>query len=170
VTVQSTLHTIPIGVILSMQPSVDLDSQEITLHVRPTLSVIANKGQPDPAVALLAASIGNLSQSTINQLNNNTVPVVQVRELDTMLKIKSGEVMIIGGLISHNDQDIEQGVPYASRIPFFGSLLKTNQVTNSATETIILIQATILTPNGYYHKHDKKLYEDFTNDPLPLVF
>lgn len=174
VTIQSSLHTIPIGVILAMQPSIDLDAREVTLHVRPTLSVIQDAGQPDPAVALLAASISGLNsdqQAAVSSaLNNNKVPVVQVREMDTMLKIKSGEVMVIGGLISHNDQNIESGLPYGSRVPFFGNLFRTQQSTNAATETIILIQATILTPEGYHHKHDKKMVESFTNDPKPWAF
>jgi type II secretory pathway component GspD/PulD (secretin) len=175
ITVTSTLHTIPIGVILSMQPSIDVDSQEVTLHVRPTLSVKAGDGLPDPAVTLLASSITSglapdQQAIILNTLSDNKVPIIQVREMDTVLKMKSGGVMVIGGLIQHTDTNIEQGMPYTSRIPFFGNLFRSNQTLSNVTETIILIQATILPTNGYYDKHDKKLYEDFTNDPRPLVF
>ena len=175
ITVTSTLHTIPIGVILSMQPSIDVDSQEVTLHVRPTLSVKAGDGLPDPAVTLLASSITSglkedQQKIILDTLSDNKVPIIQVREMDTVLKMKSGGVMVIGGLIQHTDTNIEQGMPYTSRIPFFGNLFRSNQTLSNVTETIILIQATILPTNGYYDKHDKKLYEDYTNDPRPLVF
>ena len=38
VSVTSTLRTIPIGLILSLHPSVNLETQEITMNIRPTLS------------------------------------------------------------------------------------------------------------------------------------
>jgi type II secretory pathway component GspD/PulD (secretin) len=176
ITVESTLHSVPIGVILSLQPSINLDTQEVTMHVRPTLSTSLG-GMQDPAVQLLSNSIQSVAGSTPQQIKDsqaalaaNQAPIIQVRELDTILKVKSGEVMIIGGLIQHNNANLEQGLPFLSRIPLFGGLARTNEIYDKATETVILIQATIVPTDGYYHPHDKKVYEKFTNDPRPLLF
>lgn len=171
VTISSSLHTIPLGVILALQPSIDLDTQEITMHVRPTLSTQVDEGINDPAVELLKQSIIATSGSTadVSQINSK-VPIVQVRELDTVLKAKSGDVMIIGGLIQHKDQNSDEGVPFLSRIPLLGNAAKRAEKSSNVTETVILMQATIISPNGYYHPQDKKMYETFIQDSRPFVF
>jgi len=37
-------------------------------------------------------------------------------------------------------------------------------------ELIVLIRATIITPQGSYHPTDRQVYEKFSNDPRPLAF
>jgi MSHA biogenesis protein MshL len=159
-TFTTTLNTVPIGLIMAIQPSINIDTQEVTLHVRPTLTDTVGTGVPDPSLQL------NAPGTTAT----NTIPVVQVRELDTVLKAKSGDVMVIGGLIKHRDAASDIGTPFFQEIPVLGNLLKQSDKKSSVTETVILLQAVIVPPRSNYHPQDKKVYETFTQDPRPLVF
>ncbi len=151
-TITSTPNTVPIGVILALQPSINLDTKEITMHVRPTLSRITDEVQ-DPAVT-----------------EPNEIPVVEVRELDSILKIKSGDVMVIGGLMKDDETNNDNGIPYAGRVPVLGNLFKSKVNTKKIIETVIFIKATIVPSGDSVEKVDQHFYNTFTKDPRPLAF
>jgi general secretion pathway protein D len=158
-TFDTELKTVPIGVILALQPSINVDTNEVTLHIRPTLTTQTGELN-DPSIKL------NQPTSTVE----NKIPIVQVREMDTVLKSKSGDVMVIGGLIQHVDQSADKGVPFLQEIPILGNLAKQTGKNTKVTETVILLKAVIVPPRSNYHPQDKKIYETFTQDPRPLVF
>ena len=165
-TVNSEVKTVPIGLILSMQPSINMETNEVTLNVRPTLSRIINT-VPDPAVAFLLASAAGSTGSTPPNIANN-IPVVEVRELDSILKLKSGDVMVIGGLMEQTAKNVENGVPFIADVPYFGNLFKHNDKQDTTSELVILIRATIVDSNGSMHETDRKLLNKFTRDPRPM--
>lgn len=160
-TVDSTVKTVPIGIILALQPSVNTETGEITLVVRPTLSRIVDTVE-DPAVTFLA------SQGGVNITNE--VPVVEVREMDSILKLQSGQVMVIGGLMQNSSANDDIGVPGAQEIPWVGNLFKSVDKEESTQELIIFIRATLVDSKGSTHRADRSLYKDFTQDPRPLKF
>ena len=162
IAIESELHTLPIGIVLSLQPSINMQTKEITMSIRPSLTV-AGDPVKDPAAEVL------LEQAGVKE-GNSAVPSVEVREMDTILKIKSGDVMVIGGMIKHSDQVEESGMPFMKDIPIFGNAFKKKGHYSEVQETVILIRATIIGPDGYYDKQDRKIYETFTQDPRPLVF
>jgi type II secretory pathway component GspD/PulD (secretin) len=160
-TVKSNLNTVPIGIILTLQPSINPDTQEITMNIRPTLSRIVDN-VTDPAVAFL------------NSINNSTfastVPVVEVREMDSILKIKSGEVMVIGGLMEERTENNDSGVPFVSSVPWVGNLFKSTLRKKNLVQTVIFIKATIVPTSNSVVNEDKDFYKTFTRDPRPLAF
>lgn len=166
-TVNSTLHTVPIGIILTLQPSINLDTSEVTLKVRPTLSRITGS-VTDPAVAFLIAQAAAQGLGTVNV--TNAVPIIEVRELDSILKLKSGQVMVIGGLMQDLSNNTESGVPGASSLPYLGNLFKGVDKQNKLQELVIFIRATIVDSNGDPTKADKALYDKFIKDPRPINF
>jgi len=160
-TVTSTLNTVPIGFILNLEPTINLDTNEVLMNIRPTLSRIVSYTQ-DPAVQYIA--------ETAHVNITNQIPIVDVRELDSILKIKSGQVMVIGGLMEDVDSTSETGVPYVQDIPYFGNLVKSVSKTKNLVQTIIFIKATIVPPTNNATKSDKETYTKFTRDPNPLAF
>lgn len=166
VSVTSNLRTIPIGLILSLHPSVNLETKEITLNIRPTLSRQSSEATvKDPAITILNNSLSGLNNQEVEDAG---IPVVEVRELDTVLTIKSGDIMVLGGLIEHLDATDDIGLPFFSRLPILGNLGKHSKKKSAVRETVILLQATIIPSSGYYHQHDKKMYNRFSQDPLPF--
>ncbi len=161
-TVDSEVKTVPIGIILTLQPSINVDTGEITLMVRPTLSRVTNFVS-DPAVAFLASQGGGVNIT-------NEIPVVEVRELDSILKLKSGQVMIIGGLMEQGSSNTDTGVPGVASVPWLGNLFKSVDKTDTKRELIIFIRATLVGAEGYVHEVDKTIYNKFSDDPRPLKF
>lgn len=160
--VDSTAKTVPIGIILSLQPSVNAETGEITLVVRPTLSRVTGFVS-DPAVAFLASNGGINIQ--------NQIPVVEVRELDSILKLKSGQVMVIGGLMEQSSANTDRGVPVLSEVPWVGNLFKSVNKRDETKELIIFVRATLINGSKGVSPADQKIYNTFnSNDPRPLGF
>lgn len=174
--ITSEVQTVPIGIILNILPSIDLKDNEVTLSVRPTLTRVVREVD-DPALPLQIASLqantrNPLPQALADRLASatNKVPIVEVRELDSIMKVKSGQVMVIGGLMENTSTNDEGGVPYADEVPVLGNFFKRTTKADSNKELVIFIKATIVSPNGDTHDADRKLYNKFTDDPRPLAF
>jgi len=165
--VTSTRRSVPIGIILNIMPSIDLKNNEVTLAVRPTLSRQVSTVS-DPGSALVNQLI--LQSDPTAEGFTNEVPVVEVRELDSILKLKSGQVMVIGGLMEQTASNEDTGVPYLSSLPWFGNLFKTVGKTGRTRELVIFIRATIVGSQGNYQDMDRTIYNTFTKDPRPLNF
>lgn len=159
--ISSQVNTIPIGVVLNLQPSIDPDTDEITMNIRPTLSRIRSEVD-DPGVTILAAR---------NNVQNvrSSIPIVEVRELDSVLKIKSGQIMVIGGLMEERSTNDETGIPVLGTLPVFGKLFKGVAKDSEVVETVIFIKATVV-PGYGVSKEDQRLYRNFVRDPRPLAF
>lgn len=169
-TVDSTVKTVPIGIILTLQPSINTDTGEITLVVRPTLSRIAGEVD-DPAVTFLSSQLSQQGSSgTGLPTISNKIPVVEVREMDSILKVKSGEVMVIGGLMQNSASNSDNGLPGVAEVPWIGNLFKAVEKKSATQELIIFIRATLVNSTGNSANADQALYTKFTRDPRPLDF
>ncbi len=164
-TVNSTLNTVPIGIILTLQPSINMDTDEITMNIRPTLSRVTGH-VVDPAVAYLVATSSDSAVATLS----NTVPVVEVREMDSVLKVKSGQIMVIGGLMEERAENNDTGVPFVSTVPWVGNLFKSVGKTSDVVQTLIFIKATLVPSSGAVANEDKEFYRTFVREPKPLTF
>ncbi len=157
VSVDSEIRTVPIGIVLTLQPSIDLDREEITMSVRPTLTRITQRVQ-DPGVTIIAQDIG----LDIEDLNS-AIPVVEVRELDTVLRAGDGEIMVIGGLLEERTINTDTGVPGMSRLPFIGNAFKSVSKESSMVETVIFMKATIVPGQGVSIE-DEEFYKKFNSN------
>lgn len=162
-TVSSTLQTVPVGIMMSIMPSIDLEHNEVTLSVRPTLSSTSGEGVADPAVVFAA------KEADITDVQN-IIPEIQVRELDSTVRMKSGETMVIGGLMQQTAENSDKGVPFVSRVPLFGNLFKDVSRNSNNKELVLLIKATIIGNNSSLDKADKTLFRKFSDDPRPVTF
>lgn len=149
---ECTAQTVPIGIILNIMPSINLETQEVTLSVRPTLTRKAGD----------ATSPQSVDDAPI------TTPIIEVREIDSVMKVRSGGIMIIGGLMEDNSTTENSGVPGLAELPFVGSAFKSRDESYGKRELIIFIKATIVNSDGNAHPVDKKIYDRFTTDPRPL--
>lgn len=162
-TVDSEIKTVPIGIILTILPSVDSDSGEITLNVRPTLSRITGFVD-DPAIAFLS------SQTAGVNIPQNRIPEVEVREIDSIMKLQSGDIMIMGGIMEQRNSNNDRGIPYVGRIPVIGNAFKSVNKSSETVEVVIFIKATVINSGEGINKFDRELYNKYTTDPRPLAF
>jgi MSHA biogenesis protein MshL len=161
--VQATPETVPIGVVMSVLPSIDLDNRIILLNLKPTIS---KEGTPvqDPSVA--AAGKANGTNAT------NSIPQTVLRELDTILKLKDGELKVVGGFTERSSSISENGIPFLRSIPLIGALFKFKAEEQNVVETVILVKATIIDNNigSDLNEFEKSIYKNFSDDPRSYTF
>ena len=160
--VDSEAQTMPLGIIMSVVPSIDIDKREVMLNIRPTISKISGKVE-DPAVSFLTTQLAKQNVAVGNI--KSEIPIANVRELDTILKLKDGQVAVMGGFTERVAEITSSGVPVLKAIPIFGNLFNSKESASQATETIILVKATIVDNGKKMSDYEKKIYDNFSDDP-----
>ena len=72
----------------------------------------------------------------ISELKNYRI---NSRTADTNVRMRNGETLVIGGLISEEEQKQLQQIPFLSKIPLLGFLFKNHFKSKSKTEVIMLL-------------------------------
>ena len=74
------------------------------------------------------------------------LPLAQssVRESDTIIRAKSGEIVVIGGLIETYKVDIESKTPILGDIPFLGELFKNKSQKSQKRELVIMLKPIVV--------------------------
>lgn len=131
VTYSTSVHTVPVGFMMSMTPFVS-DQREVSLNIRPTISrIIGSVNDPNPDLVEVGAQ--------------SSIPIVQEREMETVLKLRDNQTAVIGGLIEDRQDNLQSGLPWLSRIPILGStLFGYSGRKNTKTELVIFIRPTIV--------------------------
>jgi len=148
-TVETTVYTVPVGIVMSVTPYID-EGESVTLNIRPSISRIVNfVDDPNP----LLADAGVVSQ----------IPVIQVREIETMLKVSDSETAVIGGLMQDQINKENRGVPILSSIPLLGALFSYTAERYVKTELVIFIRPVVIDDaslDGDLASYKKYLLED----------
>lgn len=128
-TFTTTPQTVSVGIVMSMTPQIN-DTGRVSLTVRPTIS--RNVGfvrDPNPAIP---ANIPN------------QVPVIQIREMESLLQVQSGQTVVLGGLIQEDSSNARDGVPGLSRPEGVGALFGQHERTSSQTELVIFLRPIVI--------------------------
>ncbi|PZP54292.1 MAG: type II and III secretion system family protein [Micavibrio aeruginosavorus] len=161
-TIDSEIKNVPEGVLINVLPSIDIERNMVSMQVRPTISRIEST-IPDPAVAVILASVG-LADSGIS----SDIPVVSTKELDTMLSMRSGETLVMGGLLEDRTQSTQRAVPILGEVPILGAAFRGQEDAITKNEVIILIKATIINAaQDSIHNTDRELYRVYSQDRRP---
>ena len=73
-----------------------------------------------------------------------TLPVIEIRETDTMASVRSGETIMIGGLIQRQMSTSRSGIPILMNIPGFGRIFSKTSVTERTSELVIFLTPEIV--------------------------
>ncbi|MDR1267877.1 MAG: hypothetical protein LBJ70_06030 [Holosporales bacterium] len=138
------IQTVPIGLILTVQPAINLETGEVILTLRPTISRIAGTKE-DPAVAYLAHTQNAASGQNAAAIRS-VVPVVEVREMDSVLTLRSGEVALLGGLMQERTRGSRVGLPGTHNTHVLRDVLGARERESELTELIILLRVHIVSP------------------------
>jgi len=152
-TVDTTVNTVPVGIVMAVTPFID-ESNTVTLNIRPTISrIIDFVDDPNP----LLADAGVVSQ----------IPVIQVREIETMLKVNDSETAVIGGLMQDQINKENRGVPILSSIPLLGALFSYTEEKFVKSELVIFIRPVVIehaSLDGDLAEYKKYLLEDLRQE------
>lgn len=75
-------------------------------------------------------------------------PTTRVRSASTSVLAGHGQTVVIGGLLSETTQRIERGIPYLSKIPVLGRLLRRSDTARVKTNLLIFLTPYILRTHG----------------------
>ena len=116
------------GIALDVTPQIN-ETGEVILHVHPSVTVTTEQQK----------SL-TLNQETI------VLPLARsrVRESDTIVKAKSGEIIVLGGLIESSKTDIESKTPFLGDIPFLGELFTNRSEAVVKKELVILLKPIVI--------------------------
>ncbi len=78
-------------------------------------------------------------------MNNSSYPIIATREAQTTVRLRSGEMLAIGGLKQLEDSTNTTGIPFLSRIPLFGRLFGVKNKIKNSTELLLIVVPEILT-------------------------
>jgi MSHA biogenesis protein MshL len=159
-TFTTTQNVIPVGFIMNVTPQIS-DGDMVTINVRPTVTKIL-RFVNDPNPALAAARV------------TSAIPVTQTREMESVLKVGSGQTAVLGGLMLDSFVGKRDGLPLAARIPIFGDLVSYRNDTSTKSELVIFIrpvvvrEASIEGDLAEYRRYlpDREFFKD-TEPPLP---
>jgi MSHA biogenesis protein MshL len=116
------------GIALDVTPQIDADGM-VLLHVHP--SVIETQEQ-EKIVTL------NQEQFVLPLARSN------IRESDTVIRARSGEIVVIGGLMQSIISESESKTPLLGDIPILGNLFKNKKKSEIKKELVILIKPTVV--------------------------
>jgi len=71
-------------------------------------------------------------------------PKISTKSMHTLVKIKDGETIAVGGLITTNDNKSEKGIPFLRDLPLIGKFFEYKSKTHTRTELVIFITPKIL--------------------------
>ncbi len=125
-TVDSKTDSILSGVIIGIVPFIS-ENGDIIMNITPIITDLVSQEERV------------FGQSSI------TLPTVDLRELSTTVKVRDGEMVVIGGLISKKEVMIDNKVPLLGDIPWLGTLLFTRKSKeNTKRELVVILQPVIV--------------------------
>jgi len=86
----------------------------------------------------------NVSNAQTNDTSDISSPLIFDRSLTTEVILKSGEMVVLGGLITENKSSDETQLPFLGSIPILGKLFSTSGDSIDKTELVIMVKPTIL--------------------------
>ncbi len=121
------------GIALDVTPQID-ETGNVLLHVHP--SVVETQEQEKIV--------------TINQ-EQLILPLARsnIRESDTVIHARSGEIVVIGGLMQTSTTEQQSKTPLLGDVPLLGELFKSRREIEQKRELVIMLKPTVVTPRTW---------------------
>ncbi|MBF0194906.1 MAG: pilus (MSHA type) biogenesis protein MshL [Magnetococcales bacterium] len=170
-TFDTEIHTVPVGLIMSVTPQISKDDI-ITMNVRPTITRITQEvNDPNPA---LRATDANGLGTDISSL----IPEIEVKEMETVMRIHSGQVAVMGGLMQDKIENTSNGLPGLGKLPGVGFLFSHKDRKVTKTELVVFLRPVIVAHDspkqrrgvmGRYQSQRPQSHAPISNQPQHMV-
>ena len=124
---------IDVGVKLKVVPTIGKDGY-ITMKIKPEVSSV---------------------RETLTTASGSKIPIVDTSQVETVVKVKDGTMIMIAGLIKEEKRDTINGEPWASRIPIVGIFFGNRVKENPKTELVIFLTPQIISGAGPKKSEEK---------------
>lgn len=158
-TVAEAVTYVDVGIQLMVTPTINVDGY-VTVKIKPEISSV----------------IDYLETSS-----NNRIPIVDTSTAETIVMVKDGTSILIGGLSKEDKTLDEKGTPFLSKIPVLGQAFKTSTKKTTRYEMVVMLTPHVVsgdelvTGSGTTYvgqERDKKYqdYRDFREDRDPVGY
>ena len=130
-----TLQPFFSGISLDVTPQID-EAGNVMLHVHPTISTVTEKNKNIDLGSLGAFRLP-LAASSVN-------------ETDSIVRVRDGQIVAIGGLMRHEIRDERTGLPVLQDAPLVGGLFRQTGTIHSKRELVIMLKPTIIHDDGVW--------------------
>lgn len=125
----TTPQTVSVGLVMTVTPQIS-DSDQIILNVRPTISSIAGMVKdPNPDIPNHIA---------------NEIPQIRTREIESVLRLSSGEIAVLGGLMEDRVDYKTGRVPLLGQVPLVGEAFTAKNDTAKKSELVIFLRPVVV--------------------------
>jgi MSHA biogenesis protein MshL len=116
------------GIALDVTPQISA-SGEVTLHIHPTVSEVTDQ-----------TKVLTISGQT------DTLPLAfsEIREADSVVKARSGQIIAIGGLMRTSSRRVNYSTPVLGRVPGLKRLFGSSREVETKTELVILLRPIVV--------------------------
>jgi general secretion pathway protein D len=126
-TTTTTPQSVSIGFFMNLTAQIG-DDDVVTLNVRPSISSIsALKQDPNPALTVV-----------------NEVPQIRTREIESMMRVRSGDIAVLGGLMEDRLENRSGRFPGIGDLPLLGEIFTTRNDASRKTELVVVLRPTII--------------------------
>ncbi len=135
---QKILYPVVVSLSQNNQPNYSVQQERVGIYMQVAVLIDEN----DEFTITLYPQVSSIT-GFLN-VNGASYPQVSTREEQTTVRMKSGQQMVVGGLIRDEEINTREAVPILSKIPFFGELFNYRKKTRSKSEVIVTIEPEIL--------------------------
>jgi general secretion pathway protein D len=152
--VTTTANTVPVGLVMAVTAQIN-SHQRVNLNVRPTVSkVLRYIEDPNP-------QLGSGSTRIVS-----SIPEIQVREMESVLNVASGNIAVLGGLMQEDQREFTDRVPGVSRLPVLGQVFTGKNQAAKKTELIVFLRPTVI-GRADVRSGDLQFFQPLLPDELP---
>lgn len=120
------------GIALDVTPQIS-ENNEIILHIHPSISEVEDQTK--------VITLGDQSVELPLALST-------IRETDSVVYARSGQVVVLGGLMQNRSVDSNSGTPILGNMPVLGHLFSQQRNSTVKNELVILLKPIIMGPDG----------------------
>ena len=165
-TFNTTAKTVAVGVVMSVTPQINEDGR-VLLTVRPTITRLRPGDEfvidPNPSLANPCGVPVPAGGCTILPIANR-VPQIQVREMESVLQVGSGQTVVLGGLMQDDVRRSREQLPGADKLEAAGEAFRFRDERAVKTELVIFLRPTIIT-NPTLESDELRFFQRFLPQP-----
>ncbi len=107
---------------------------------------INEKGEIAMSITPIISELISLDERPVGEQGTSiSLPTVDLRQLSTTVKVKDGEMIVIGGLVQTRKRTNDNKVPFIGKVPLIGYLFTRFDDVDEQTDIIILLKPTLTT-------------------------
>lgn len=120
------VQEIELGINLEVKPTIGHDGKNVILDLRPNIRELIQ----------------------FDEYINAKLPRTSENEIVTKAVVRSGQTIILGGMITETRQHDDNSIPFLGRIPLVRQLFSENNINKQPVHLIVFVTATILDNSG----------------------